>query len=91
MIPRLILDKMGGSPLASSLSQLSKSYATCPKRRVLAWDMWVFSNAKENPPSKFMGFSIGINLDWNNIHIKAIKGVYNDQNSKFGVFNNGVS
>ena len=51
----------------------------------------IFSNAKENPPSKFMGFSIGINLDWNNIHIKAIKGVYNDQNSKFGVFNNGAS
>ena len=50
-----------------------------------------FSNAKENPPSKFLGFSIGINLDWNNIHIKAIKGAYNNQNSKFGVFNNWSS
>ena len=50
-----------------------------------------FFNAKENPPSKFLGFSIGINLDWNNIHIKAIKGAYNNQNSKFGVFNNWSS
>ena len=27
------------------------------------------------------------NLDWNNIHMKAIKGAYNNKNSKFGVFN----
>ena len=40
-----------------------------------------FSNAKENLPSKFMGFSIGINLDWNIIHMKSIKGAYNNQNS----------
>ena len=50
-----------------------------------------FSNSKENPHSKFMGFSTRINLDWNNIHMKAIKGVYNNKNSKFGVFNNWSS
>ena len=35
--------------LASSLSQLSKSYATCPKRRFLAWEIWVFPIAKKIP------------------------------------------
>ena len=47
-----------------------------------------FSHAKENLPLKFMGFSIGINLDWNNILMKVTKGAYNNLNSKFGVFNN---
>ena len=40
-----------------------------------------FSYDKENPIVKFMRFSIGINLDWTNINMKAIKGAYDSQNS----------
>ena len=50
-----------------------------------------FSNSKENPLLKFMVFFTGKFFDWNNIHMKAIKGVYNNKNSKFGVFNNWSS
>ena len=50
-----------------------------------------FSNSKENPLSKFMGFFTGKKLDWNNIHMKAIEGAYNNKNSKFVVFNNWSS
>ena len=46
---RLILDIMGGSPFASSSSQLSKTYATCLKRRFLAWEIWVFPVTKKIP------------------------------------------
>ena len=50
-----------------------------------------FSRDKENPIVKIMIFSVGINLDWTHIHMKAIKGAFDNQNSKFGVFTNWSS
>ena len=88
---RWILDVMGGCPLASSSSRLSETYATCLKRRFLAWEIRVFPMIKKTPSVKFMDFLTWINVDWTNIQKKTTKGAYNNENSKFVVFNNWSS
>ena len=50
-----------------------------------------FPYDKENPSVKFMDFLTWINVDWTNIQKKTTKGAYNNENSKFVVFNNWSS
>ena len=50
-----------------------------------------FPYDKENPSVKFMDFLTWINAYWTNIQKKTTKGAYNNENSKFVVFNNWSS
>ena len=50
-----------------------------------------FPYDEENSSVKFMDFLIWINVYWTNIQKKTTKGAYNNENSKFVVFNNWSS